>query len=80
MKPTPDGDRLALQVEVAELRQQLAETQDQGVELAVDAGELHVQIQALQEELASRLSRPTDIGLKARSWLGRPHYLNAIVE
>ena len=74
MKPTPDGDRLALQVEVAELRQ------DQGVELAVDAGALHVQIQALQEELASRLSRPTDIGLKARSWLGRPHYLNAIVE
>jgi len=35
-----------------ELRQQLSETQDQCVELAVDAGELHAQIQALQDELA----------------------------
>ncbi|TXN54059.1 hypothetical protein FV241_25665 [Methylobacterium sp. WL2] len=52
MTPAPDADRLALQVEVAELKQQLAETQDQCVELAVDAGELHAQIQALQDELA----------------------------
>ncbi|WP_348642432.1 hypothetical protein [Methylobacterium sp. WL2] len=34
------------------MKQQLAETQDQCVELAVDAGELHAQIQALQDELA----------------------------
>lgn len=42
----------ALVAENTELRQQLAETQDQCVELAVDAGELHAQIQALQDELA----------------------------
>lgn len=48
----PDADHLALQVEVAELRQQLAEVQEQCVELAVDAGELHAHIQALQHELA----------------------------
>lgn len=42
---------LALAAENTELRQQLAETQDQCVELAVDAGELHIEIQALQDEL-----------------------------
>lgn len=41
----------ALAAENTELRQQLAETQDQCVELAVDAGELHIEIQALQDEL-----------------------------
>lgn len=43
---------LTLAVENAELRQQLAEVQDQCIELAVDAGELHAQIKALQAELA----------------------------
>jgi septal ring factor EnvC (AmiA/AmiB activator) len=39
---------LAVVIENAELRQQLAETQDQCVELAVDAGELHSEIEALR--------------------------------
>jgi len=52
MTAAPDAARLALQLEIAELKQQLAETQDQCVELAVDAGELHGQIQALQDEVA----------------------------
>lgn len=52
MTPPPNASHLALQVEVAELRQQLAEVQEQCVELAVDAGELHAQIQGLQDELA----------------------------
>lgn len=43
---------LAVVVENAELRQQLAEVQDQCVELAVDAGELHVEIEALRARLA----------------------------
>jgi uncharacterized protein involved in exopolysaccharide biosynthesis len=43
---------LALVAENTELRQQLAEAQEQCVELAVDAGELHAQLQALQDELA----------------------------
>lgn len=47
-----DPETLALQVECAELRAQLAEVQDQCIELAVDAGELHAWIEALQDELA----------------------------
>lgn len=43
---------IALAAEDAELRQQLAEAQDQCVELAMDAGELYAQIPALQDELA----------------------------
>jgi uncharacterized small protein (DUF1192 family) len=43
---------LALVAENTELRQQPAEAQEQCVELAVDAGELHAQLQALQDELA----------------------------
>jgi septal ring factor EnvC (AmiA/AmiB activator) len=43
---------LAVVIENAELRQQLAETQDQCVELAVDAGELHSEIEALRARLA----------------------------
>jgi uncharacterized protein involved in exopolysaccharide biosynthesis len=43
---------LAVVVENAELRQQLAEVQDQCVELAVDAGELHAEIEALRARLA----------------------------
>jgi septal ring factor EnvC (AmiA/AmiB activator) len=43
---------LAVVIENTELRQQLAESQDQCVELAVDAGELHTEIEALQTQLA----------------------------
>lgn len=43
---------LELMAENAELRTQLAEAQEQCVELAVDAGELHAEIEALRQELA----------------------------
>lgn len=43
---------LAVCVENAELRHQLAEVQDQCVELAVDAGELHAEIETLRARLA----------------------------
>jgi hypothetical protein len=43
---------LAVVIENTELRQQLAETQDQCVALAVDAGELHTEIEALRIWLA----------------------------
>lgn len=46
------SEMLTLATENAELRLQLAETQEQCIELAVDAGELHAQIEALQVELA----------------------------
>ncbi|WP_264051562.1 hypothetical protein [Methylobacterium flocculans] len=43
---------LAVVIENTELRQQLAESQDQCVELAVDAGELHAEIEAIRARLA----------------------------
>ena len=43
---------LALATENAELRQQLAQAQDMLVDTAIDAGELHARIEALQAELA----------------------------
>jgi len=43
---------LSVVIENAELRQQLADVQDQCVELAVDAGELHAEIEALRAWLA----------------------------
>lgn len=46
---------LAVVVENAELRQTLAEVQDQCVELAVDAGELHAEIEVLRVQLADAL-------------------------
>ena len=46
------ADFLAVCVENAELRQQLADVQEQCVELAVDAGELHAEIEALRGRLA----------------------------
>ncbi len=52
MTASQDPERLALELEVAELRQQLAETQEQCVELAIDAGELHAENMALRRELA----------------------------
>lgn len=39
---------LAVVIENAELRQQLAESQDQCVDLAVDAGNLHAEIEELR--------------------------------
>ena len=50
---------LALTVEIGELHTQLAEAQDQCVELAVDAGELHGEIEALRGQLAD-LERERD--------------------
>ena len=46
------ADFLAVAIENTELRQQLAEVQDQCVELAVDAGELHAEIGTLRERVA----------------------------
>ena len=43
---------LAIVIESAELRQQLAEVQDQCVELAVDAGELHAELETIRGRLA----------------------------
>lgn len=43
---------LAVVIENTELRQALAEVQDQCVELAVDAGELHAENAALRARLA----------------------------
>lgn len=43
---------LELRIEIAELRAALAQAQDECVELAVDAGELHRVIETLQAELA----------------------------
>lgn len=45
------AEMLAIAIENTELRLQLAEVQDQCVELAVDGGELHVEIEALRAEL-----------------------------
>jgi uncharacterized protein involved in exopolysaccharide biosynthesis len=42
---------LAVVIENAELRQQLADVQDQCVELAVDAGEQHAENEALRAQL-----------------------------
>ncbi|KQP53690.1 hypothetical protein [Methylobacterium sp. Leaf108] len=42
---------LAVVIENAELRQQLAEAQDQCVELAIDGGELHAELEALRARL-----------------------------
>lgn len=43
---------LALAVKVADLRAQLAEAQAQGIELAIDTGELHRVIDELSAETA----------------------------
>lgn len=49
--PVPSLAVLELATENAELRLQLAEAQDQCVELAVDAGELHAEVEALRAQL-----------------------------
>lgn len=43
---------LAVCIEISELRRQLAEVQDQCIELAVDAGAMHAENAALRAELA----------------------------
>lgn len=52
MNDQRSAELLAVAIENAELRQILAEVQDQCVELAVDAGQLHVEIEVLQFRLA----------------------------
>ncbi|KQP86008.1 hypothetical protein [Methylobacterium sp. Leaf117] len=52
MSDQRSADFLAVVMENAELRQQLADVQDQCVELAVDAGELHAEIEILRARLA----------------------------
>ena len=59
MRDQRTADILAVVIENAELRAQLAEVQDQCVELAVDAGELHAEIEALRGRLA-RAERERD--------------------
>jgi predicted nuclease with TOPRIM domain len=51
MSDQRSADFLAVVIENRELRQQLAETQEQCVELAVDAGELHAEIEGLRARL-----------------------------
>lgn len=48
-----NAEFLAIVIENAELRQTLAEVQDQCIELAVDAGELHAEIETLRARLAA---------------------------
>lgn len=45
------AEMLALAVENSELRLQLAQVQDQCIELAVDSGELHAEIEVLRTRL-----------------------------
>lgn len=45
------AEMLVLTAENGELRLQLAQVQDQCVELAVDAGDLHAEIKALRAEV-----------------------------
>ena len=52
MSDQRSADFLAVAIENTELRQQLSESQDACVELAVDAGELHAEIEALRARLA----------------------------
>ena len=59
---------LALATENVELRLQLAEAQDQCVELAVDAGELHAEIEALRARLV-------DVERERDAWQAQAEHL-----
>jgi septal ring factor EnvC (AmiA/AmiB activator) len=63
-------DFLAVATENVELRQQLADVQDQCVELAVDAGELHAEIEALRVQLAA-VERERDAWRAEAEWARR---------
>ena len=61
-----DEDRFATEIlvlatENTELRLQLAEAQDQCIELAVDAGQLHAEVEALRAQLID-VERERDAG------------------
>lgn len=60
---------LAVVIENAELRQALAEAQDQCVELAVDAGELHVEIEGLQIRLTEAERDRDGWRAEAQRWM-----------
>ena len=61
--PGSDAQMLALVNEIVELRLQLAEAQEQCVEMAVDAGHLHAAIGDLRRELAAaRREPPAELG------------------
>ena len=53
MSDTKAGALLALTAESSELRVRLAELQDECIELAVDAGNLHAEVEALKAQLAA---------------------------
>lgn len=63
--PSSDITILEQAVEISELRQQLAEAQEQCIEMAVDAGHLHAEIRRLRRELESTKGRR--IGASGRS-------------
>ena len=64
-------DLLIIATENTELRLQLAEAQDQCVELAVDGGELHAEIEALRERLAEAEQERDAWGAEAERFQGR---------
>jgi polyhydroxyalkanoate synthesis regulator phasin len=64
----PTTELLPLAAENAELRLQLVESQDQCVEMAVDAGELQAEIEALRAQLAD-LERERNEWRRAAQWI-----------
>jgi uncharacterized protein involved in exopolysaccharide biosynthesis len=73
--PSPEITILEMSVELAELRAQLAETQDQCIEMAVDAGHLHAEIRQLRRDLAAS-NRERD-GYIEKLRRGRPFHAAA---
>lgn len=66
------GLLLALATENTELRQQLASVQDMLVETAIDAGQLHARIEALQVEL-------TDVRSQRDAWRTEAMRLKGVI-
>ena len=64
MNDAANGLLLAMAVEIAELRQHLAEAQEFLVETAIDAGHLHARIEDLWAELA-------DVRAERDAWQAR---------
>jgi uncharacterized protein involved in exopolysaccharide biosynthesis len=69
--PGPDTTILELAIENSELRLQLAEVQDQCIEMAVDAGHLHAEIRRLRRELAAANHGRSGASGRLRSRHGR---------